>query len=115
MKKVYYSIGEVCRLLDLKPHILRYWETEFPQLSPHKTRGGTRRYSLEDIETLKRIQNMLHEQKFTIEGARKRLKDTTKQKTQLEFDFPNPKAEAKAAIIAELKELRSFLLDVLSE
>jgi DNA-binding transcriptional MerR regulator len=114
MKKVYYSIGEVCRLLDLKPHILRYWESEFPQVSPHKTSGGTRRYTMTDIETLRKVKSMLHEQKFTIEGAKKRLKESGKSRPQLEIEFHSPKGELKESIISELKKLRALLLDSIS-
>jgi DNA-binding transcriptional MerR regulator len=73
MTKLYYSIGEVSNLLDVKPHVLRYWETEIPAIRPKKS-GHKRRYNLQQIETLKKIKDMLYNQRYTIEGARQKLK-----------------------------------------
>lgn len=70
VKKLYYSIGEVSTLTNLKPYVLRYWETEFSQLKPSKNRAGNRIYRQKDIETLLKIKNLLYKQKFTIDGAR---------------------------------------------
>jgi DNA-binding transcriptional MerR regulator len=72
-KKLYYKIGEVCEIVGVDAHVLRYWETEFPQLSPPKNKGGQRTYRPKDIETLLQIRNLLYEEGFTIAGARKRL------------------------------------------
>ncbi|HNX36921.1 MAG TPA: MerR family transcriptional regulator [Candidatus Cloacimonadota bacterium] len=74
MKKHYYTIGEVGNLLELKPYVIRYWETEFQQLRPRKDDGRIRKYSEENILLLKKIKDMLYTQKFTIAGARQRLK-----------------------------------------
>ena len=71
MQKLYYSIGEVSGLLKVKPHVLRYWETQFPALKPRKNRAGNRIYRLGDIKLLMAIQNLLYERKFTIDGARR--------------------------------------------
>jgi DNA-binding transcriptional MerR regulator len=71
--KLFYKIGEVCRLTDVKPHILRYWESEFPALAPRKSRGGQRVYEPRDLEMVKRIKRMLYEEGYTIAGARKHL------------------------------------------
>ena len=76
-----YSIGEVCRLLDEKPHVLRYWEQEFELISPRKDRNGKRLYSRNDLNNLFRIKHLLHEEKYTIEGARKRLWNEFSQDT----------------------------------
>ncbi len=76
IKKLYYSIGEVADITDLKPYVLRYWETEFKQLSPTKNRAGNRIYKEEDIELIFRIQDLLYEQKYTIEGARQQLQQS---------------------------------------
>jgi DNA-binding transcriptional MerR regulator len=75
-KKKYYSISEVCRQTGLEAHILRYWESEFGQLRPKKNRAGNRAYRLKDIELISRIKHLLYEEKFTIQGARKRLAAT---------------------------------------
>ncbi|MDH3207297.1 MAG: MerR family transcriptional regulator [Gemmatimonadota bacterium] len=72
-KKVYYSIGEVCDLTGLKPHVLRYWETQFEVLNPTKNRAGNRVYRSKDIELVLLVKHLLYEQKYTIEGANKRL------------------------------------------
>jgi len=73
IKKLYYSIGEVAEMTDLKPYVLRYWETEFPQLRPSKNRAGNRKYRESDIELLFHIKDLLYTQKYTIEGARQQL------------------------------------------
>lgn len=68
-----YRIGEAARLLNLKTYVLRFWETEFPQLTPERSDKGQRLYTEEHIELLRRIQDLLHEQGMTIEGAKKYL------------------------------------------
>ena len=72
-RKTYYSIGEVATLTGLKPHVLRYWETQFDILSPSKNRGGTRAYRMREIETILLVKHLLYEKCFTIEGARREL------------------------------------------
>ncbi len=74
MKKYFYTIGEVSNLLGEKPYVIRYWESEFSFLKPRKDEGRIRKYSEENIQLLKKIQDMLHNQRFTIEGARQKLK-----------------------------------------
>ena len=70
IKKLYYSIGEVSKMVDLKSYVLRYWETEFKQLSPPKNRAGNRTYRKKDIDLIINIKDLLYNKKFTIEGAR---------------------------------------------
>ncbi len=77
-KKAYYSIGEVCEITGLKPHVLRYWETQFDVLHPNKNRAGNRVYKPGDVEVVLLVRHLLYEQKFTIEGARKRLREVRK-------------------------------------
>lgn len=84
--KYYYTIGEVSNLIDVKPYVIRYWETEFSQLRPRKGKGRIRKYNDEQILLLKKIKNMLYEQRFTIEGARQRLKHEAPPSEQLEID-----------------------------
>ena len=74
-KKAYYSIGDVCDLTDLKPHVLRYWETQFELLHPTKNRAGNRVYRPKEIELILLVKHLLYERKFTIDGARQRLLD----------------------------------------
>jgi DNA-binding transcriptional MerR regulator len=76
-KKLYYKIGEVCDLLEVEPHVLRYWETEFASLSPPKSKSGHRTYRPKDIELLLQIRKLLYEDGFTIAGARKQLRTGT--------------------------------------
>ncbi|HEX5481479.1 MAG TPA: MerR family transcriptional regulator [Terriglobia bacterium] len=71
--KVYFRIGEVSRLAQTKPYVLRYWETEFPTLRPGKTRTGHRVYRRKDVETVFEIKRLLYNEGFTIDGARKQL------------------------------------------
>ncbi len=109
MKKYYYTIGEVCNLLDLKAHVLRYWEKEFPQVHPKKKFGRNRRYNPDDIELLKKIKHMLYNQRYTIEGVKKKLKIIDKEKNQIEMDFTVNKKEAKENILTELNEIKELL------
>ena len=71
--KRYFTIGEVSDLCQVKPHVLRYWETEFPSLKPVKRRGNRRYYQRHDVLTIRQIRALLYEQGFTITGARQRL------------------------------------------
>jgi len=71
--KLFYKIGEVCRLAGIRPHVLRYWESEFPTLHPRKNRGGQRVYQPRDLDLVFRIKRMLHEEGYTIAGAKKKL------------------------------------------
>ena len=71
--KRYFTIGEVSELCDVKPHVLRYWETEFPSLNPVKRRGNRRYYQRQDVLVIRQIRSLLYEQGFTIGGARNRL------------------------------------------
>jgi DNA-binding transcriptional MerR regulator len=72
-KKLYYKIREVCEVVGVEAHVLRFWESEFPALSPPKTKTGQRIYRPKDIELLLEIRRLLYEEGFTIAGARKRL------------------------------------------
>jgi DNA-binding transcriptional MerR regulator len=74
-EKLFFRIGEVCDLIKVQPHVLRYWETEFPMLAPQKNRAGQRVYRRKDVEMVLRIRDLLYEEKFTIAGAKKKLAD----------------------------------------
>ena len=76
--KLYYSISEVAEITGIKAHVLRYWESEFPTLSPKKTRSGARRYRPKDIEEVEAIKSLLYEQGFKIAGARKQRREARK-------------------------------------
>ena len=106
-KKYYYTIGEVCNLLNLKAHTLRFWESEFSQLHPQKNDGRNRRYTQNDIDLIKKIQHLLHNQKYTISGARKKLKN--KKEKQIELDFTVDKSVLKEKIKKELRVIKELL------
>jgi DNA-binding transcriptional MerR regulator len=72
-KKLFYRIGEACKLLDIQPYVLRYWETEFPVLQPRKSKAGQRVYSEEELQLIQRIKQLLYEEGYTIAGAKKKL------------------------------------------
>lgn len=72
-RKQYYSIGEVCELVNLEPHVLRYWESQVPQLHPSRNRSGNRIYQRKDIELVLLLKHLLYEEKYTIQGARQNL------------------------------------------
>ena len=80
--KRYFTIGEVSDLCSVKPHVLRYWEQEFPQLKPVKRRGNRRYYQRQDVLVIRQIRSLLYDQGFTIGGARQRLtSDDSKEDT----------------------------------
>ena len=98
--KLYFRIGEVCGLTGVAAHVLRFWESEFGQLSPGRTEAGQRLYSRSDIELILKIKHLLYDKKFTLKGARKHLK--SKQKSREDDDFLQE-------IVAELISIRDQL------
>jgi DNA-binding transcriptional MerR regulator len=113
-RKRYFAIGEVSDLCAVKPHVLRYWEQEFPQLKPTKRRGNRRYYQIDDVLMVRHIRNLLYEQGFTIGGARQRLKEQPKAE-RLKTIQPLPAANTASPTPAasrkqqELHEIRSEL------
>jgi DNA-binding transcriptional MerR regulator len=99
-KREFYSIGEVCDLLGIKPHVLRYWETQFDALSPAKNRAGNRVYRARDLQRIALIHRLLHEDKYTIEGARRQIEQE---------DAGNILAEERALEKAVVRNLRNEL------
>lgn len=83
-EKTYYKIQEVCQYTDTQPYVLRFWESEFPQLAPEKSRSGQSMYRKEDIELVLRIKKLLYEQEYTITGARKALEDGYDEPVELD-------------------------------
>lgn len=77
--KEYYSIGEVCEITDLKPHVLRYWESQFTVLKPTKNAAGNRVYRRREIKLIQLLRHLLYGEKYTIEGARQKLEQLRKQ------------------------------------
>lgn len=117
MKKIYYSIGEVSDIVELKQHVLRYWETEFSTLSPSKNRAGNRVYRDKDILLVRYIKHLLYDKKFTIEGAKQRIKEI---KTEDLKKFSLTKSEeskdvkvSKQQLDYLIRELKKGLTDIL--
>jgi len=84
-EKIYFKIGEVCDLVGVQAHVLRYWETEFPMLSPQKNRSGQRSYRRRDVEIALRIKELLYEDMFTIAGAKKKLSGEMRETPKLKI------------------------------
>jgi len=76
--KLYFRIGEVAKLIGVEPYVLRYWETEFPDIAPTKSQAKQRLYKRQDVELISKIRDLLYNQKFTIKGAKKRIKELKK-------------------------------------
>ncbi len=74
----FYSIGDVCELTDLKPHVLRYWESQFRFLSPAKNRSGNRVYQRREVELIQLVKHLLYTEKYTIDGARQKVEEHRK-------------------------------------
>jgi len=108
IKKLYYSIGQVSDMTSLKQYVLRYWETEFPHLKPNKNSAGNRTYTPQDVENIKEIKNLLHEEKFTIKGARQHLKDLKSKNKVLDINA------LSNMDISTLKKIQSDITDLLS-
>jgi DNA-binding transcriptional MerR regulator len=108
--KLYYRIGEVCRITGVKPHVLRYWEQEF-KLHPERFGGTQRRYRQEDLETILTIKKLLYEERFTIIGAKKRLQELSRQRRgQLAMDFlEEGYKEVLREVRKELQEIKEAL------
>lgn len=140
MKKLYYSISEVSRITDLEQYVLRYWETEFEQLKPAKNSSGNRIYTNKDIKLILLIKKLLKEEKYTIEGAKKILKnfnisgDESKEGEDLKeldvnkarggelslFDSSSSAADHSTdagdnKIVDDLKEIRKFLEELYNQ
>lgn len=105
IEKLYYSIGEVSEMTGLKQYVLRYWETEFDFLQPLKNRSGNRTYTKEDIEKVLIVKKLLYDEKFTIEGAKLKLKEITGKSKDYTGDV--------RMLITEIKKDLHFALNLL--
>jgi DNA-binding transcriptional MerR regulator len=112
--KLYYRIGEVSKITKTKPHVLRYWESEFKIFKPQKARSKHRLYKKKDIELIFEIKRLLYKERFTLEGAKKKLREfqlQPKEDTkQTDFDLSESDALSTLQLIEkELREIRSIL------
>ncbi|MBN1516220.1 MerR family transcriptional regulator [Candidatus Sumerlaeota bacterium] len=105
-RKLYYKINEVAAITGLKPHVLRYWETEFPALNPEKDGNDQRRYREKDIELVFQIKRLLHDEGYTIKGARAQLKQSRQQAASNVIDIEPPR-EGNPERSERLNQLRS--------
>lgn len=94
-EKIYFKIGEVCDLVGVQAHVLRYWETEFPMLSPQKNRSGQRSYRRRDVEISLRIKELLYDEMFTIAGAKKKLQAELRENSKLKIVQPGTPPEKR--------------------
>ena len=110
-EKIYFKIGEVSELVGVEPYVLRYWETEFDLLKPSKAPSKHRLYKKRDVELLLDIKRLLYSEGFTIEGARKKLKESKKEeKNQLKLPLAEQKYKsALAKLKKDLESLRRLL------
>lgn len=106
--KIYFTIGEVGRLCRLKPHVLRYWEQEFNQLSPTKRRGNRRYYQHKDVILVRKIRQLLYDQGYTIDGARQQLQGTTPK----EMPPEKPSVSSQHDLQSTIEELQRIVEDL---
>ena len=109
-KKIYYKIGEACKLVDIQPYVLRYWETEFPFLTPKKSRSGQRVFGEREIEIIRRIKALLYDEGYTIAGAKKKLEAELAEGGPLgggEKKAPESKKAVDTGAASKIKTLRA--------
>ena len=112
VKKLYYSIGEVSEITGLKQYVLRYWETEFSHIKPTKNRAGNRVYRSSDLDNIKELKNLLHNQKFTIKGAKQYLKN--KEVSTVSAEDPKVLKLIDTLDVKTLKNIQKSLNDLLN-
>jgi DNA-binding transcriptional MerR regulator len=116
IKKLYYSISEVSTITALEQYVLRYWESEFPQLKPAKNRAGNRIYTNKDIKLILYIKKLLRDERYTIEGAKRVLEEyvpESESAEQLELlNVPQRKKVTDEEIRTDMLEVRQFLVEL---
>lgn len=117
IKKLYYSIGEVSEMTDLKPYVLRFWETEFKQLNPPKNRAGNRTYRQKDIDLIQKIKSLLYDQKYTIEGARAKLDAETETDGSMDLTVEKDQSVTKEQkeVLLEMRRGLQEILEIIQE
>ena len=105
----FFSIGEVCELTDLKPHVLRYWESQFRFLNPAKNRSGNRVYQRREIELILHVKHLLYSEKYTIDGARQKIDELKKMGELKTATRASLDVETIASLEQELVEILALL------
>lgn len=118
--KLFYTIGEVASLARVKPYVLRYWETEFEQLRPKKTPTGQRAYRKRDVEIALTIKRLMHDEQYTIAGARKRLAELEQEQALDQLDLFKASSSAAGSSLPsvawdEVKKWLSAAKDILKK
>ncbi|MDO8643427.1 MAG: MerR family transcriptional regulator [bacterium] len=106
--KLYFKIGEVAKMVGVEPYVLRYWETEFHEIEPIKSRAGQRLYRRKDVGTIMTIQTLLYGEGYTIEGARKKLREINKQ-PQMKLGLPDQSSGAEKTLKKIRQELEAVV------
>ena len=105
--RMYFKIGEVCKIAGIKPYVLRYWETEFEALSPQKSKANQRVYEKKDIETVLLIKQLLWQERYSIEGARLKIKELKREQRSKRF------TEAKSTANVKLQQVKQAIIGLL--
>src|SRR4051812_9775174 len=114
--KKLYKIGEVCRIADVQPYVLRYWETEFPALAPNKSGGGQRLYTQREIDVIMRIKQLLYSEGFTIAGAKKKLGEEVAGRTDEVSGLSSQvSSDATRKALLEVRRELSAILQMLDD
>jgi len=110
--KLFYKIGEVSRIVGVEPYVLRYWETEFPFLKPRKNKSGQRVYIKKDVEFLLHIKRLLYQERYTIEGVRKKVGDNSLRAVEPVAEGKKPEVRKSSMVI---EHVRKRLKDILRQ
>ncbi len=108
-EKLFYKIGEVSRITEVEPYVLRYWESEFPFLKPRKSRSGQRLYVKKDIETIFEIKRLLYEERYTIEGVKKKFMEPHLKVVEIEERSEDQAQSAQQRLEHVKRRLREII------
>lgn len=115
LEKLYYRIGEVADIVGVEPHVLRYWESEFRSIRPQKSSKGQRVYTRRDVETLQKVKELLYAHRFTIAGAKRKLREGGIEPAESGGADSQETLEAARAVVAELETARAEAIAFLQE
>jgi DNA-binding transcriptional MerR regulator len=110
--RMYFKIGDVADLIGVKPYVLRYWESEFPMIAPQKSNTGQRVYRRSDVETVIMIKTLLYSERYSIEGARKRIRELRKEGELKNFKKETASPGRDEVVVAGLKRAKSLVREL---